>query len=136
VNILAPRFSSSTGYLEVVVESQNATSLLLFKSTDMGATWQQVHSFTGTSGTSAVLSANPQAVWVYWDGKLWMSRGGGGSFSNVPSVPAGVTELEMMNAANGYAVTTVPLSGKAGETHVLYETKDGGHTWTKVSTLP
>ncbi|QSO54742.1 hypothetical protein JZ785_13995 [Alicyclobacillus curvatus] len=136
VNILAPRFSSSTGYLEAVVERQNATSLLLFKSTDMGATWQQVYSFPGTSGTSAVLSANPQAVWVYWNGKLWMSGDGGGSFTNAPSVPAGVTELDMMNAANGYAVTTVPLSGTAGETHVLYETKDGGHTWTKVSTLP
>ena len=134
VNILAPQFSGSTGYLEAVVTNQNTASLVLFKSTDMGTKWHQVHIFPGQSASTAVLSVSQQAVWVYWDKGLWVSHNQGGSFSPVPNAPSRVTGLDMVDAVTGYAVTAVPLSGTAGEAHVVYETKDGGRTWTKVST--
>lgn len=135
VNILAPQFSGSTGYLEAVVEHQNTASLVLFKSTDMGTTWHQVHIFPGQSAGTAVLSVSQQAVWVYWDKALWVSHNQGGSFSQLPNAPRRVTGLDMVDAVTGYAVTAVTLSATAGESHVMYETKDGGRTWTKVSTV-
>lgn len=138
LSILEPQFTGSIGYLPEVVESANGSvQLEVYKSTDFGATWSLLHSFQAQhGGQGPALSVNPESTWVAYDGALWVSTDGGKSFSQIANVPGRITELDMANAQSGYAVTVKPLAGTAGQTHLVYQTKDGGKTWTKVSQQP
>ena len=138
-NAYPPAFFGSTGLMFVQYVGQES-SLVLYRSLDGGQSWQP------TSGQAIPSSAGPATIsWATaldgWalsanDHFLWRTENGGTTFSKSP-LPSAFTQyaetgplpiLDFSDPLHGMLVATVP-SG----TSLLFATKDGGETFTRLS---
>jgi uncharacterized protein (TIGR03437 family) len=105
----------------------------LYKSTDGGTTWTTNAQYTvanGPVGSLAVDPTNPSVVWIASDGEyLQRSTDGGATFQNITT----------LNFGDGLATSvaidpTNPSRVYASDGSNVFETSDGGQTWSTVYT--
>jgi len=94
------------------------------KSTDGGATWQNVSSQTVSSSHGlVVLAGNPSAILAAGDQSLVRSTDGGVTWNNVLALQAGTIAADPRNSNVAYAMDSTGL----------YRSSDAGQTWSKTS---
>lgn len=92
------------------------------KSTDGGATWQQVGAVGMDFHGMAVSPADPNRAWGYYAGQLWRSDDGGVSWAPISQSPPRIYSL----AGGADARDTLFAATQGG----VQRSADGGRTWT------
>lgn len=122
----------------------------VWKSNNAGTTWEPIFDryATASIGDIALFQANPKIIWigtgeannrnsVSWGNGVYKSVDGGKNFGNVGLENTQQIARVLTHPSNpliAYVAAIGPLwSDTAGE-RGLFQTKDGGQTWTKLTT--
>ena len=114
---------------------------ILYKSTNGGVNWQQIHSFDGSSvavnciyvNTINYVFASPISDVSNPDRGLWRSTNGGAGWTQVLTLPEACSIISMAEDSNGYlyaGVYTTPAGGHADA--AIFKSTDYGETWFTV----
>jgi photosystem II stability/assembly factor-like uncharacterized protein len=129
ITTLPPRFfSSSDGILPVMFLAPDGTSTAdFYQTTDGGATWNS----TSTLPLSSVIRSfiDPHQGWATDDVNLYTTQDGGHTWTQLhPNMSMkGIAHLDFVTNQVGYAI-----SGARNGSPFLWQTIDGGKTWTVV----
>lgn len=109
----------------------------IFRSTNSGASWTKISTFSNTSEVSsiAISPANNQVIWAAKANGLYRTTNGGGTWTQMTGVPSGtITGIACSNTdANKVWIT---YSG-FNSTNKVFHSADQGATWTnKSATIP
>jgi len=146
-SVVAAFLTASSAW--VAVSSADATTIVIFRTTDTGQTWQEMTIQT-TSGTVAQITfvtsqdgwlLSKHAVSEYAETlELFRTADGGRTWSKVASALAASIDtpprgqlpfsgrksgLSFLNVTTGWVTGSVPVDGYI----LLYRTRDGGSTW-------
>jgi photosystem II stability/assembly factor-like uncharacterized protein len=120
---------------DTVYEAQSG-AVLLFKTTDGGATW--VQSDKGLIGDRvyalAIDPAIPNTLYAGTEHGVFKSTDGAGSWTATEGIPPSVTvealAVDPVNMSTAYAGAIEPVSASGGG---VYKSTDGGMTWVRAS---
>jgi photosystem II stability/assembly factor-like uncharacterized protein len=122
----------------------------VWKSNNAGTTWEPIFDryATASIGDIALFQANPKIIWVgtgeannrnsvSWGNGMYKSTDGGKNFDHV-----GLTNTQQIarvlthpsNPLIAYVAAIGPLWSDTAGDRGLFQTKDGGQTWTKLTT--
>lgn len=133
--------SPRTGYLCSVLQASafNSSVAPVFKTTDGGQTWSgfTIPGVTVTATAACALFVNPTDPndVFYYQAKLWRSRDGGASWSQLAlPAPQGYSVLLInLAVANTEIVVTMGIDGEGQLPDPLYGSADGGRTWNPLA---
>ena len=111
----------------------------VWKSTDMGDTFTQISSISTTSKirSMAIAPSNTQVLYVADQSHIWVTKDGGGNWTDVTSILPVATNSITYLAVNAYNpdMAWVTFGGYDGSR--IYQTSNAGQSWTNISgTLP
>lgn len=156
----APVFlGTSTEIAKVMVAPGNSSIVLaatnagLFRSTDGGASFNNVALATGQAGAPYVwdvawgggnaftltLEANPTVTTGTTDGQIWWTADNGATWTRSTGFTkaAGVGRASIASAPSArttmYAMAAIPNATSASDLSDIFRSLDGGHTWTALA---
>ena len=122
----------------------------VWKSNNAGTTWEPIFDryATASIGDIALFQANPKIIWVgtgeannrnsvSWGNGVYKSTDGGKNFANVGLENTQQIARVLTHPSNpliAYVAAIGPLWSDTAGDRGLFQTKDGGQTWTKLTT--
>ncbi len=122
----------------------------IWKSNNAGTTWEPIFDryATASIGDIALFQANPKIIWVgtgeannrnsvSWGNGVYKSTDGGKNFANVGLENTQQIARVLTHPSNpliAYVAAIGPLWSDTAGDRGLFQTKDGGQTWTKLTT--
>jgi hypothetical protein len=111
----------------------------IYKSTNAGATWSQLGSITGVSGTKwtiAIAPTKPQIIYAANGTRLYKSINAGTSWSPITTAPSGSINSIAIDPANEQRLW-LAYSYVSGSSNYIYTSVNGGTSFTNFSgTVP
>ncbi len=115
------------------------TETQVLRTNDGGVTWYDVSPQVDVSfGYSSYLLPDALSAWFivpsndYTSGTIYQTYDGGITWNSI-AVPFAGASMQMLDAENGFALTTLG-AGAGSQAVALFKTTDAGHTWTRVFT--
>jgi photosystem II stability/assembly factor-like uncharacterized protein len=140
-----------SGYHPLVVHPANHDLILaavssqgagILKSTDAGTTWQLLANSLFDRQTIPAIAVHPtdqntMYLSVGWQG-VWKSTDGGNTWTRLSSLPGGnVTDIVLAKFNPSYLYVGIKQNtGSAAAQNGVYQSTDGGGTWTLLNGLP
>jgi photosystem II stability/assembly factor-like uncharacterized protein len=100
----------------------------VWKSTNGGSSWVQISSFGTSSGLEAatIAPSNNQYLYAADGGTMWVTKNGGGSWTNITAGLSGGINYISVHPTNANKVTAITNSG-------VFKSDNAGTNWTNVT---
>ncbi len=105
----------------------------VWKTTDMGNSWTKISSFNTSDKirSLAIAPSNESVLYAADFSSLWKTTNDGATWQSLPN-PASSSSITYITVKNDDA-NHLWLTFSGYNTHGVYESKDGGSTWTNIS---
>ncbi len=136
VSTFPPTFFGTTdGILPVVLSTGSSTQLAIYTTHNGGTSWQSTAPMANLNPAVSFIDSNHGwAMSNSHNGSIYSTSDSGKHWTQISAQLAAnvtsISKIDFVSSTNGWAIATI-----AGKASALFQTTNGGKTWTQVDTL-